>query len=59
MLAAIGVGLFKDAEDATKMVKIQDRFRATIDASERERRLAEWHNSIRRARGQAIESPLA
>lgn len=50
MLAGIGAGLFKDARDAAKMVKIQDQFRVTIDGPERERRLEGWRDAVRRAR---------
>ncbi|MCA9630584.1 MAG: glycerol kinase GlpK [Myxococcales bacterium] len=50
MLAGIGAGLFRDAREAAKMVKIQDQFRVTIDGPERERRLEGWHDAVRRAR---------
>ncbi|MCA9640949.1 MAG: glycerol kinase GlpK [Polyangiaceae bacterium] len=50
MFAGIGAGLFKDARDAAKMVKIQDQFRVTIDGPERERRLEGWRDAVRRAR---------
>ncbi|MBX3183989.1 MAG: glycerol kinase GlpK [Polyangiaceae bacterium] len=54
MLAGIGVGLYRDAEDAARTVKIQDQFRVSMSAAERDRALAGWHSAVRRARGQAV-----
>jgi glycerol kinase len=48
-LAALGVGLFDDVNDIKKIWKIDRTFRAKLDDSGREVRLARWALAVKRA----------
>jgi glycerol kinase len=50
MLAGLGAGIYANANDAAKIVKLDRTFPATMRGEERASRLAAWHDAIGRAR---------
>jgi glycerol kinase len=49
MLAGIGIGLYKDGQEAAQMTKIQKRFEPCMTDDERKSRLQSWSDAVSRA----------
>jgi glycerol kinase len=50
MLAGLGAGIYANAPEAAKIVKLNKAFPANMSEAERASRLSAWHDAVGRAR---------
>jgi glycerol kinase len=53
MLAGLGAGLYRDAKDAARVLKLDRRFETSMSADAREAARKRWNDAVRRARSPA------
>jgi glycerol kinase len=59
MLAGVGAGVFRDIQEAARLVDHPQRFQAEMTSAEREQRLSSWQAAVRRARSELDASASA
>jgi glycerol kinase len=57
MLAGLGAGVYADAREAAKIVKLDRSFPANMKEDERKSRLAIWNDAVGRARSGTMQQP--